>query len=80
MMDYSVIIPTHNNLLLLKKCVNSWLASINSKLEIIVIEDGCNDGTQEWLLGLNRDAVKWCHTENVFETLACNEGMKIARG
>ena len=80
MMDYSVIIPTHNNLTLLKKCVYSWLAFGYNNLEIIVIEDGCNDGTQKWLSDLNRDEVKWCHTENVFETLACNEGMKIAKG
>jgi glycosyltransferase involved in cell wall biosynthesis len=47
-MDVSVIIPTYNRLWALPKAVDSC-RNTECQTEIIVIDDGSNDGTWEWL-------------------------------
>lgn len=77
----SVIIPSHDNLELLKRCVASWRPLLGLPTELVIIEDGCNDGTAEWLASIaDGEAIRWFHEDDVFETLADNRGMKEARG
>ena len=46
----SVVIPTFNNLEVLKKCLESWQTFASDQpVEIVVIEDGCSDGTPGYL-------------------------------
>ncbi len=45
----SVIIPTYNRLELLRETVNSVRAQTFRDFEIIVVNDGSSDGTEEWL-------------------------------
>lgn len=45
----SVIIPTFNRLSLLKETVDSVRQQTFRAFEIIVVNDGCTDGTREWL-------------------------------
>jgi glycosyltransferase involved in cell wall biosynthesis len=81
----SVIIPTHNNLAILRRCVESWTTvTPRAPIEIIVIEDGCTDGTREYLLEVA--ATEWgartlrvAHEDNVHELMCTNRGLAEAR-
>ena len=55
----SVVIPTFNNEEVLRRCLTSWqLSAATSGVEIIVVEDGCRDGTRAFLeSGVNRSGV-----------------------
>ena len=46
----SVVMPTFNNEAILRRAVESWRApaSVNA-VELIVVEDGCKDGTSAFL-------------------------------
>lgn len=73
----SVIIPTFNNLPVLERCLQSWQDLAGDKsIEILVIEDGCRDGTQEYLTKLaqsdwGRRFLRWFHEDDAHE-LRCN--------
>lgn len=47
--DISVIIPTYNCKPYLTACLNSVLKQSGVNLEVIVIDDGSDDGSQQWL-------------------------------
>mgnify|MGYP005748455721 CR=1 FL=1 len=53
-MNISVVIPTYNRKLILKKCLfsleNQLLNNRIISYEIIVIDDGSTDGTINWIL------------------------------
>jgi GT2 family glycosyltransferase len=77
----SVVIPSHDNLELLKRCVSSWKSLMDLPTELVIIEDGCTDSTAEWLASIaDGERIRWFHEDDVFETLADNRGMSEARG
>jgi GT2 family glycosyltransferase len=79
--DLSVVIPTHNNLPILKQCLISWDLVHDVNYELIVIEDGCSDGTAEWLATVaDGERLRWFHEDDVWETLSDIRGMQEARG
>lgn len=81
MLDLSIIIPTHNNLEVLKRCIETWNILIKIKYELIIIEDGCSDGTAEWLGSIaDGNRIRWFHENDVFEVLCDIKGMSEARG
>ena len=45
----SVILPTYNRLSLLKRAIGSVLAQSHPNWELIVVDDGSEDGTAQWL-------------------------------
>src|ERR1019366_7503629 len=49
---FSIIIPTYNRLDYLKQALRSVWAQTFTDYEIIVVDDGSNDGTREYLNGL----------------------------
>ena len=53
-MNISVVIPTYNRKLILKKCLfaleNQILNKTITSYEVIVVDDGSTDGTKDWLL------------------------------
>lgn len=73
----SVIIPTFNNLEVLRNCLESWRQHASDQpIEILVIEDGCNDETASYLQALSTSEwgerqVRWFHEDDVHE-LRCN--------
>jgi glycosyltransferase involved in cell wall biosynthesis len=81
----SVIIPTHNNLAILRRCIERWsTVAPDVPVEIIVIEDGCTDGTHEYLAEVA--ATEWgvrtlraVHEDNVHELMCTNRGLREAR-
>lgn len=45
----SVVVATYNRKAYLQRCINSLLRNSKENIEIIVIDDPCDDGTREWL-------------------------------
>jgi len=80
----SVIIPTHDNLPVLVRCLDSWerLAS-DQPVELLVIEDGCTDGTAEYLdrrreTPWGRATLRWFHEDDVNQLRCNNRGFAEA--
>ena len=62
-MDISVIIPTFNRKDTLKRAIQSVVMQSYTPYEIIVIDDGSDDGTKEWLKD-NFPNVKYIYQKN----------------
>jgi len=83
--ELSVIIPTFNNLRVLERCLDSWERfGSDQPIELIVIEDGCNDGTADYLRGREqtlwgRRALHWVHENDVNQLMCNNRGFGMAR-
>ena len=78
-MNISVIIPTFNRKETLKRAIQSVVMQSYTPYEIIVIDDGSNDGTKEWLKD-NFPNVKYIYQKNSGVSSARNKGIKFARG
>ena len=48
-MKVSVIIPTYNRKHTLGRAIESIISQTIKPLEIIIVDDGSNDGTREWI-------------------------------
>ena len=78
-MKVSVLIPTHNRRQYVVDAIQSVIAQDYADLEIIVVDDGSTDGTEEALAPyLSR--VRVIRTRNQGPALARNVGMEAARG
>jgi len=75
----SVIIPAYNAELSLARCIDHALEQTYSPMEIIVVNDGSEDGTEEIALSYG-DQIRYVRQENRGETAARNRGFEIARG
>jgi GT2 family glycosyltransferase len=82
----SVIIPTFNNEMILRRTLECWQRYADSAaVEIIVVEDGCRDGTAKFLAGAvntswGRDHLRWMHMDDAHELRCTNAGFRAARG
>jgi len=81
----SVVIPTYNRAQLLGKCLTALLNQSLEKerYEIIVVDDGSNDETDEILTGLinkTTHALRYFKQEHNFSGSARNLGIKEAHG
>jgi hypothetical protein len=48
--ELSVVIATHDNLAVLRQALESWRRFAAAEpVELLVVEDGCTDGTREYL-------------------------------
>jgi glycosyltransferase involved in cell wall biosynthesis len=77
MIDISIIIPTHNRLWSLPKCINS-IYSENIELQIIVVDDGSDDGTWEWLQ--RQPQLTSIRQEKWGKPWAVNKAFAVAKG
>lgn len=82
---YSIIIPTYNHLNdCLKPCINSILKYTDltkNNIEIIVVANGCIDGTVEYLNSLNNKNIKILeYTEPIGFVKAVNAGIVNSTG
>jgi glycosyltransferase involved in cell wall biosynthesis len=81
----SVVIPTFNNEAVLGQCLDGWQRFGGSDVEIIVVEDGCRDGTAAFLTQLAATPwgirhLRWIHQDDAHELRCTNAGLSIARG
>lgn len=78
----TVYIPTKNRLHLLRRAVNSVLAQTHREIELIVVSDGSDDGTCDYVNGL-REAIpiKLIHNDtSVGACAARNQAIRMASG
>ena len=81
----SVVIPTFNNVSVLKECLERWQRfAAEQAIEIIVIEDGCRDETPDYLEQLSRSPwgqrhLRWFHEADLHELRSTNCGLRAAR-
>jgi len=52
---FSIIIPTHNRLTLLKRAIDTVFNQTFADWELIVVDDASQDGTKEWILEKQQD-------------------------
>lgn len=69
--DISVVIPTWNNLDILKICINSLFKNSSSKIQVIVAVNDGHDGSLEWLINEGQTDVVHAH-ENIGICYAMN--------
>lgn len=84
-LSLSVIIPTYNRKDILKKCLNALFNQTypQSNYEIIVIDDGSTDGTEEVVRGSIRSSsitIYYFKQRNKGPAVARNLGIKKAKG
>lgn len=78
----SVIVPTFNSSMYIRRCIESILNQTESNLEIIIIDDGSIDNTFDICKRYQviDDRVKYYYTENNGVSAARNKGLNIASG
>ena len=81
----SVVIPTFNNVDVLRRCLESWREYGGDDLEIIVVEDGCRDATPAYLqeateTAWGRRQLRCLHENDAHELRCTNTGFMAARG
>src|SRR5262245_34837999 len=76
---FSVVIPTYNRLDFLKQTLSSVWNQTFADYEVIVVDDGSNDGTHDYLLDLD-NKVQVVRQANSGPGAARNCGVRKARG
>jgi O-antigen biosynthesis protein len=81
----SIVIPTFNNLEVLRRCVDAWREHGGSDVELIVIEDGCRPDTPAYLEEVaatewGARQLRWIHQDDAHELRCTNAGLAAARG
>jgi GT2 family glycosyltransferase len=85
-LELSVIIASHDNLPTLKQALEGWRRhAARQPVELIVVEDGCTDGTREYLAellarGWDGPALRVAHEDDAHELVCTNRGFREARG
>ena len=74
----SVIIPTYNRAALIGRAVDSALTQVRAGDEVIVVDDGSTDGTEQ-VLATFGDRIAHVHLTNGGAGKARNKGLERAR-
>ena len=76
----SVIIPTFNNKQYIEETIDSVLSQTYKNIEIIIIDDGSDDGTDKIVSQKYKNKVKYYFQKNSGLSSARNMGLKKAKG
>ena len=77
----SVIMPTYNRAGYIRDAVDSVLTQTYSNLELIVVDDGSTDGTEEIITPFLRDPrIQYVKQENAGVAAARNRGLSLRKG
>ena len=78
----SVIVPVYNIMEYLPRCVQSIMAQTYENIEILLIDDGSDDGTGALCdeLAAKDDRITVFHQKNRGSSAARNQGISMARG
>lgn len=81
-MKFSIIIPTYNHLDVFKPCLESVIRDTTlDDAEIIVVANGCTDGTKDYLATLKELPIVPIFFKNAIGyPKAVNAGLRIAKG
>src|SRR5688500_1696062 len=80
----SVVMPTYNNEAVLRRAIDGWRTFGGDRIELIVIEDGCRDGTAAFLESAAATPwgarhLRWVHEDDAHELRCTNRGIALAR-
>jgi GT2 family glycosyltransferase len=81
----SVAMPTFNNEPVLRRAIDGWRRFGGDAVELVVIEDGCRDGTARYLEEIAASEwggahLRWVHEDDAHELRCTNRGFSEARG
>lgn len=76
----SIIIPSYNHSKYIKKCINSVIFQSYQDWELIVVDDGSNDDSNEIILQYNDKRITHIQQENAGAHNAINRGLSLASG
>ncbi len=76
----SVIIPCYNDHLYIGKAIDSVNEQEYRNIEIIIIDDGSNQGAKAILQSINQENLKLLTQENQGPSVARNNGIKASKG
>lgn len=81
LLDFSIIIPTFNNIELFKIAIHSVKTQQKIKFEIIIVDDSTNNNIEMYISEINFSTLKYIHN---IPTLGAvknwNSGLKMAQG
>jgi len=77
---FSVIIPTYNRSNFLKHAIDSVLQQSFQDFELIIVDDGSTDGTEELVGELKDSRLVYHHQSNQGVAQARNQGVQLAKG
>jgi glycosyltransferase involved in cell wall biosynthesis len=77
---FSIVIPTYNRASFIRKTVDSVLNQTYQNFEIIVVDDGSTDDTEEIIKEINSKKIRYIKIENSERGYARNQGTRIASG
>jgi GT2 family glycosyltransferase len=83
--ELSVVIPTFNNEAILRRAIESWQKAVETpRVEVLVVEDGCRDGTAKLLADVSQTDwghthFNWIHMDDAHELRCTNAGFRAAR-
>ncbi len=77
---FSIVIPTYNRADFIYKTVQSILNQTYSNFEVIIVDDGSNDNTEEVVTSMIDNRIRYYKKENAERGAARNFGAKLARG
>ena len=78
-MKISVVIPTYNRIALVERAIDSVLRQSIKPFDIIVVDDGSDDGTSEMIQKKYR-SINLVQQQNSGVSAARNNGIKHAKG
>lgn len=76
----SVVIPTYNRKFALLKAIDSVLKQTYTKIEIIIVDNGSSDGTEEIVKKIKDNRIKYFFMKNLGANPARNLGIKKSQG
>ena len=76
----SVIIPTYNREHLIEESVRSVLAQTYTNFEILVVDDGSTDNTEEVVAAITDPRLRYIHQPNRGRSNARNHALTLAKG
>lgn len=77
---FSVIMPTYNRALLIGKAINSVINQKYSHWELLIVDDGSVDDTNEVVTAFSDDRIRYIYQENQERSAARNNGIVQAKG
>ncbi|MBQ2611208.1 glycosyltransferase, partial [bacterium] len=76
----SVIVPVYNRERYLKKCIQSIVDQTLKEIEIIIINDGSTDNSENIVKSFDDNRIKYIKQANSGQSVCRNRGIELATG